>query len=78
LFQASFLLIADISTVNLVIALKHQDQTVNLVIALKNQVTQMMQLVTNQVDMTNPLDWDTAKEIAVLTLSQANDKLLAN
>ena len=40
---------------------------VNLATVLKNQVTQIFQLVTNQVDMTNPLDWDTAKEIAVLT-----------
>ena len=56
----------DISTVNLVIALKHQDQMENLVIALKNQVTQMIQLVTNQVDM--PLDFrDTPKEMALLT-----------
>ena len=44
-----------------------QNQMVNLVLALKNQVTQTMQLITNQVDMTNPIDWDTAKEIAVLT-----------
>ena len=57
---------ADISTVNLVIALKHQDQVVNLVIGLKNQVTQMIQLVTNQVDMS--LDFrDTPKEMALLT-----------
>ena len=62
----SFLLTSDISTVNLGIGLKHQDQMVNLVIALKNQVTQMIQLVTNQVDM--PLDFrDTAKEMALLT-----------
>ena len=52
------------STVNLVIALKHQEQMENLAIALKNQVTEMIQLVTNQVDMTNPLDFrDTGKEI---------------
>ena len=57
---------ADISTVNLVIALKHQDQMVDLVIALKSQVPQMIQFVTNQVDM--PLDFrDTPKEMALLT-----------
>ena len=51
---------------------------VKLAIALKNQVTQMIQLVTNQVDM--PLDFrDTAKEMSLLT-NQVNliKKLLAN
>ncbi len=62
----SFLLTSDISTLNLGIGLKHQDQMVNLVIALKNQVTQMIQLVTNQVDM--PPDFrDTPKEMVFLT-----------
>ena len=64
----SFLLTSDISTVNLGIGLKHQDQMVNLVIALKNQVTQMIQPFTHEVEMTNPLDFrDTANPIELLT-----------
>ena len=56
----------DVSTGNLVIALKYQDQIVNVVIDLKNQVTQVIQLVTNQVDM--PLDFrDNPKEMTLLT-----------
>jgi hypothetical protein len=39
---------------------------VNLVIALKNQVTQMIQLVTNQVDMQLHFN-DTAKEMALVS-----------
>ena len=54
--------------INLVIALKHQDQMVNLVTALKNQITQMYQLVTNQIDMTNSHEFrDTAEQTALLT-----------
>ena len=57
LFQVSLHLTVEISTVNLVIALKNQDQMVNLVITLKKQVTHMIQLVPNQVEMTNPIDF---------------------
>ena len=68
LFQGSFHLTVEISTVNLVIALKNQDQMVNLVIVLKNQGTQMIQLVTNQVEVVNPFVLrDIAKQIELLT-----------
>ena len=41
---------------------------VNLVTALKNQITQMYQLVTNQIDMTNSHEFrDTAEQTALLT-----------
>ena len=44
-----------------------EDQKVNLVIALKIQVTQM-KLVSNQVEMTNPIDFrNTTKQIELLT-----------
>ena len=41
---------------------------VNLVTALKNQITQMYQLVTNQIDMTNSHEFrDTVEQTALLT-----------
>jgi hypothetical protein len=56
-----------------------------LVIAFKNQVTQMTQLVANQVEMTRLLDFrDTAKQVELLTnqvtllTSCSQIKLLAN
>ena len=57
LFQVSFHFTVEISTVNLVIALKNQDQMANLVIGLKNHGSQMIQLVANQVEMTRLLDF---------------------
>ena len=68
LFQVSFHFTVEISTVNLVIALKNQDQMANLVIGLKNHGSQMIQLVANQVEVVNPLIFrDTAKQIELLT-----------